>query len=98
MASHLEQVTHRKHPALFRTQGEKAADGPLHVAHGYGLQPAHQVARQRTAKRYMTSIGDILAESPSCFSLMLARQLFAIEKRHFVFAAERVSDTPRRAW
>jgi hypothetical protein len=37
-ADHLEEVTHGKHAALCRTQGKKAVDGPLHVAHGYGLR------------------------------------------------------------
>jgi hypothetical protein len=37
-ADHLEEVTHGKHVALFRRQGEKAVDGPLPVAHGYGLR------------------------------------------------------------
>jgi hypothetical protein len=36
-AHHLEEVTHGKHMALFRTQHEKTVDGPLHMTHGYGL-------------------------------------------------------------
>lgn len=35
---HLEEITHRKHAAIFRTQREKAMDGSLHTPHGYGLR------------------------------------------------------------
>jgi hypothetical protein len=34
---HLEEVADCKYLTLFRTQCEKAVDGPLDVAHGYGL-------------------------------------------------------------
>jgi hypothetical protein len=37
-ANHLEEVTHRKHAAFFRTQREKAVDGSFHVAHGHRLR------------------------------------------------------------
>ena len=37
-ADHLEQVTHGKDAALFRTQREKTVDGSLHIPHGYGLR------------------------------------------------------------
>jgi len=37
-ADHLEEITHRKHAAIFRAQREKAMDGSFHVSHGYGLR------------------------------------------------------------
>jgi hypothetical protein len=37
-ADHLEEITHRKHAALFRAQCEKAVNGSLQVAHGDGFR------------------------------------------------------------
>jgi len=46
----LEEITYRKHVPVFRTQLEKAMDGSLHVADGYGLRQCRRL--QSTEQRH----------------------------------------------